>query len=116
MKIKSFYTTLSFFDSSEFDNKNSYNFQNKYISNEKNLSECEYNIENFKRFIEIVKEESAKGDVRPIYIFNFFERLDEATDITPFIESLASLGRQVFVGIPNNYPLERFENDKVQLV
>ena len=27
-----------------------------------------------------------------------------------------NLGRQVFVGIPNNYPLERFENDKVQLV
>ena len=109
MKIKSFYTTLS-------DNKNSYNFQNKYISNEKNLSECEYNIENFKRFIEIVKEETAKGDTRPLYVFNFFERLDEATDITPFIEALASLGRQVFVGISNNYPLERFESDKVQVV
>jgi len=109
MKIKSFYTTLS-------DNKNSYNFQNKYISNGKNLSECEYNIKNFKRFIEIVKEESTKGDVHPIYIFNFFERLDEASDITQFIDALASLDRQVFVGISNNYPLERFENDKVQLV
>ena len=33
-----------------------------------------------------------------------------------FIDALASLGRQVFVGISNNYPLKRFENDKVQLV
>ena len=98
------------------DERNSYNFFNKYVANENNLSECDYNIANFNRFIEIVKEETAKGDTRPIYIFNFFERLDEATDITAFIEVLASLGRQVFVGISNNYPLERFESDKVQLV
>ena len=98
------------------DERNSYNFFNKYVVNENNLSECDYNIENFKRFVEIVKEETANGDAHPIYIFNFFERLDESTDITPFIDALASLGRQVFVGISNNYPLERFENDKVQLV
>ena len=95
--------------------RNSYNFFNKYVANENNLSECDYNIANFNRFIEIVKEETAKGD-HPILIFNFFERVDEATDITPFIEVLASLGRQVFVGISNNYPLERFESDKVQVV
>lgn len=98
------------------DERNSYNFFNKYVTNENNLSERDYNIANFKRFIEIVKEETAKGDARPIYIFNFFERLDESTDITPFIDALASLGRQVVVGISNNYPFERFESDKVQLV
>ena len=98
------------------DERNSYNFFNKYVANENNLSECDYNIANFNRFIEIVKEETAKGDTRPTYIFNFFERLDETTNITPFIDALASLGRQVFVGISNNYPIERFESDKVQLV
>ena len=98
------------------DERNRYHFLNKYTANENNLSECDYNIANFKRFIEIVKEETVKGDTRPIYIFNFFERLDEATDITPFIESLASLGRQVFVGISNSYPLERFDSGKVQVV
>jgi hypothetical protein len=108
--------TLSKLRKLKSDERNSYNFLNKYTANENNLSECDYNIENFNRFIEIVKEETAKGDTRPIYIFNFFERLDEATDITPFIKSLASLGRQVFVGISNNYPFERFESDKVQLV
>ena len=98
------------------DARNSYNFLNKYVANENNLSECDYNIENFKRFIEIAREETEKGDTRPIYVFNFFERLDEATDIAPFIDLLASLGRQVFVGVSNTYPFERFESDNVQVV
>ena len=98
------------------DESNSYSFLNKYIANENNLSECDYNIENFKRFIEIARDETLKGDTRPIYVFNFFERLDEATDIEPFIDLLASLGRQVFIGI-GNYPIERFEKyTKVQVV
>ena len=109
-------STLSKLRKLKSDERNSYSFLNRYVENENNISECDYNIANFNRFIEIVKEETAKGDTRPIYIFNFFERLDEATDITPFIEALASLGRQVFVGISNNYPLECFESDKVQLV
>ena len=100
----------------EKDERNCYRIQNRYFKDDRNLSECDYNIENFKRFIEIVKEETAKGDTRPIYIFNFFERLDEATDITSFIEALASLGRQVFVSVSNTYPLERFKNSKVQVV
>lgn len=116
MKIKSFYTTSSFFESDNFDEKNSYNFHNIYITNENNISECDYNIENFKRFIEIAREETEKGDTRPIYVFNFFERLDEATDIAPFVDLLASLGRQVFVCV-GNYPIERFEkNDKVKII
>ena len=98
------------------DERNSYSFLNRYVENENNISECDYNIENFNRFIEIAKAETQNGDTRPVYIFNFFERLDEATDIEPFIDALASLGRQVFVGISNKYPLERFESDKVQLV
>lgn len=78
MKIKGFYITSSFFESDNFDEKNSYNFHYKYIANENNLSECDYNIENFKRFIEIAREKTVKGDARPIYVFNFFERLDAA--------------------------------------
>ena len=98
------------------DESNSYSFLNKYVANENNLSECDYNIANFKRFIEIAREETEKGDTRPIYVFNFFERLDEATDIAPFIDLLASLGRQVFVCI-GNYPIEMFEKcTKVQIV
>ena len=98
------------------DERNSDNFLNKYVANENYLSECDYKIANFKRFIEIAREETEKGDTRPIYVFNFFERLDEATDIAPFVDLLASLGRQVFIGI-GNYPIERFEKcTKVQIV
>ena len=79
------------------------------------LNDVEANAEPNPQF-EIVKEETAKGDARPIYIFNFFERLDESTDITPFIDALATLDRQVFVGVSNTYPLERFESDKVQVM
>ena len=114
MKIKIFHTYPPAFAGEKTDFKNCYDFSIRYAKN--NLSECDYNIANFNLFIEIVKEETAKGDTRPIYIFNFFERLDEATDITPFIDALAALGRQVFVGVSNTYPIERFESDKVQVV
>ena len=90
------------------DKSNSYSFFNKYITNENYLSECDYNIENFKRFIEIAREETEKGDTRPIYVSNFFERLDEATDIAPYIDLLASLGREVFIDV-GSCPVERFE-------
>ena len=91
-----------------FDSIIRYDFSNKYVANENDLSECDYNIANFKRFIEIAREETEKGDTRPIYVSNFFERLDEATDIAPFIDLLASLGREVFIDV-GSCPVERFE-------
>ena len=100
----------------EKDERNCYRIQNRYFQDNRNLSECDYNVENFLRFLEIAKAETRRGDTRPIYIFDFFERLDEATDIAPFIDLLASLGRQVFIGV-GNYPVERFENnDKVKII
>ena len=115
MKIKVFCNTC---DLSEilFDEQNCYNFHHKYIKNYNCLGESSFNIKNFKKFIALARKETVKGDTRPIYVFNFFERLDEATDILPFIDLLASLGRQVFIGI-GNYPIERFENnDNVKII
>ena len=98
------------------DERNCYNFSNKYIANENDLSEGDYNVKNFRRFIEIAREETEKGDARPIYVFNFFEKLDEAIDIAPFVGMFSSLGRQVFIGV-GGYPIERFEQcKKVQIV
>lgn len=77
------------------DAKNHYCLEHKYVDNDNCLSESDYRIGNFKRFLEIVKKETEKGDRSPIYIFNFFERIDEAVDIAPFLDALASLGRQV---------------------
>lgn len=55
-------------------------------------------------------------DDRPIFIYDYFDRLDEAIDPLPIIEELASLGRQVFVSVCQNYPVERLSCDKVQLL
>ena len=97
------------------DAKNHFCLENKYVSNDHCLSESDYRIANFKRFLEAVKEETAKGDSRPIYIFNFFERIDEAVDVTPFLDELASFGRQVFISVTANYPTEKLTHDSVQI-
>ena len=97
------------------DAKNHFCLENKYVSNDNCLGESDYRIANFKKFLEIVKEETAKGDSRPIYIFNLFERIDEAVDVTPFLDELASLGRQVFVSVTANYPTEKLTHDSVQI-
>ena len=99
------------------DEYNSYDLYNQHLCDDSTLSESDRNIENFKKFIEVVKEATKKGDTRPIYVSNLFERLDEATDIEPFIDSLVSLKRQVFIEVSKNYPIERFKNsDKVQII
>lgn len=116
MRIKSFFINSHFFEDGKLDQsklgdkRNCYSIHNRYFINDKNLSEQEYNVENFKCFLEIVKAETEKGDTRPICIFDFFDRLDEAVDITPFLEPLSALGRQVFVGVSEGYPIERIES------
>ena len=102
MKIQVF-CNIPDFNDKDWDKRNCYNFHHKYLKNDNYLGESSFNIENFKKFIALVREETVKGDTRPIYVFNFFERL-------------ASLGRQVFIGV-GNYPIERFENnDKVKII
>ena len=55
-------------------------------------------------------------DDRPIFIYDYFDRLDEAIDIAPVLEKLSSLGRQVFISVCGNYPSEKMKHDKVQFV
>lgn len=97
------------------DAKNHFCLENKYVSNDHCLSESDYRIANFKRFLEAVKEETAKGDSRPIYIFNLFERINKAVDVTPFLDELSSFGRQVFISVTANYPTEKLTHDSVQI-
>lgn len=55
-------------------------------------------------------------DERPIFIYDFFDRLDNAVDITPMLDKLASLGRQVFISVCNCYPTQKILCDKVQII
>ena len=98
------------------DKSNCYCLEHKYYTEENTLSASDYCIANFKSFMNIVKGKTEKGDMRPIYIFNFLSRIDEAVDINPFFDELASLGRQVFVSVATNYPDEKIRNDNVQIV
>ena len=107
---------LKFLKKQAGDEKNYYCLEHKYYTLENTLSESDYRVANFKSFMDIVKAETENGDRRPIYIFNFFERLDDSVDINPFLDELASLDRQVFVAVNKNYPVEKMSHDKVQIV
>lgn len=57
---------------------------------------------------------TSRDDDRPIFIYDYFDRLDEAIDITPILDKLASLGRQVFISVCSGYP--EIKHEKVQMV
>lgn len=57
---------------------------------------------------------SSCEDDRPIFIYDYFDRLDVAIDITPVLNELASLDRQVFISVCSIYP--EIKHEKVQLV
>lgn len=47
--------------------------------------------------------EQLPDDGRPVFLYGFLDRLDAATDISPLLDRLASLGRQVFIAVCSNY-------------
>lgn len=59
---------------------------------------------------------SSCEDNRPIFIYDYFDRIDEAIDVTPIFDRLSSLGRQVFISVCAGYPCEKMENQNVQIV
>lgn len=57
------------------------------------------------------------ADDRPIFIYDYFDRrLDEAIDIMPILDRLSYLGRQIFVAVCPNYPVEKLKHNAVQIV
>ncbi len=54
-------------------------------------------------------------DSRPIFIYDYFGRLDLATDTLPIIEKLAATGRQVFVAVGSSYPDEKMVHESVEV-
>lgn len=51
----------------------------------------------------------AQEDDRPLFVYNFLERLDEAVDLQPVFEALNATGRQVFIAVPHYYETEKME-------
>ena len=56
------------------------------------------------------------NDDRPLFIYDIFDRLDEATDIRPLLDQLSALNRQVFVATYAGYPLEKMRHHHVQMI
>ena len=53
----------------------------------------------------------AQEDDRPLFVYNFLERLDEAVDLQPVFEALNATGRQVFIAIPRYYNIKNLEEN-----
>ena len=56
------------------------------------------------------------ADDRPIFIYDYFDRLDEAIDITPILDDLSALGRQVFISVCAGYPCEKMKHGATKIV
>ena len=76
------------------------------------LSESERRLAQFDHFMKSL----SMDDDRPLFIYDFFDRIDEALDTRPYLDHLASLGRQVFVSVCADHPLEKMMYNKVQVV
>ena len=51
----------------------------------------------------------AQKDARPLFIWNFMERLDEAVDLQQIFAALYDTGRQIFIAVPHYYKIEKLE-------
>lgn len=49
------------------------------------------------------------GDDRPLFLFNFLDRLDESIDLRPIFRTLTATGRQVFIAVPRSYTINTLE-------
>jgi hypothetical protein len=56
-----------------------------------------------------LRETIDKGEVRPLFVCNFLERLDETVDLHPIFQSLKATGRQVFIAVPHYYEINTWE-------
>lgn len=51
----------------------------------------------------------AQEDDRPLFVYNFLERLDEAVDLQHIFDALNATGQQVFIAVPHYYEIKTLE-------
>lgn len=56
-----------------------------------------------------LRDTLAKKDDRPLFLYNFLERLDQAVDLYPIFEALNAAGRQVLIAVPHYYGIKTLE-------
>lgn len=51
----------------------------------------------------------------PIFIYDYFDRLDLGIDTSPLLDRLLGTGRQVFIAVCGSYPDEKVKHDGVRV-
>ena len=62
-----------------------------------------------ERLLKKLRDTLAQKDDRPLFVFNFLERLDEAVDLQTVFEALNATRRQVFIAVPHYYKIRELE-------
>lgn len=75
-----------------------------------------YLVAEFLAFFQKIQEETKAGERSPIYIYDFFDHIDEAIDIDGTVVALAALERPVFTAVCSSYPKEKLQNKHIQVI
>lgn len=68
------------------------------------LGESDLLLKNFYLFLRC-----NLSDDRPLFLFNFLERLDESINLSPIFRALTATERQVFIAVPRSYTINTLE-------
>lgn len=80
------------------------------------LPESKHRLLQFAGFYADAVAGTQNGDDRPLFVYDLFDHIDESEDLTPWLNDLAALGRQVFIAVGKNYPTEKLVHSSVQLI
>jgi len=70
----------------------------------------------FDAFIDKINKQTSNESDFPLFIYDLFERVDEAVDVKLWLDRLATLGRQVFISVGESYPTEKLIHPGVQII
>lgn len=70
------------------------------------LGESDETLRRFQLFLKETQRRSLLGDTRPLFLYNFLERLDEAVDLQPIFEALKATERQIFIAVLHSYQIK----------
>ena len=79
------------------------------------LSDNENSKYNYEQLLKQTRLTTVHGDVRPIFVMNFFERLDESEDFSYFVQMLSAFHRQLFIAIRCSGEQKEFYRSKLRL-
>lgn len=74
-------------------------FKGERYRNNACLGESDHLLKSFREFLCTAGQDTEQGDDRPLFVYPFFERLDECIDREALIEELRGLNRQVFIAV-----------------